>query len=1011
MRRSWVHTLGFVALLCGSGLAQETERATFAVDGTQLDNGSYNPAISSDGRYVAFYGDATNLVWNDFNARRDAFVHDRLAGTTRRVSVSTGGTEGNDWTSVNLGPLAISSDGRYVVFDSDATNLVAGDTNGVTDIFVRDQVAGTTQRVNTGAGGVQANGPSRVFFSSISTDGRYVVFSSRATNLVAGDTNGVEDVFVRDCQSGTTERVSVGAGGAQSNQVSHSGTITPDGAYVAFYSEAANLVANDTNGFADVFVRDRAGATTERVSLATGGTQGDFVSLEPSISSDGRFVAFYSGAANLVPGDTNGTYDVFLRDRQSGATERVSVATGGTQGDSASVYPSISADSRFVAFYSAATNLVAGDTNAAADVFVHDRLMDTTERVDVDSSGSQPDGGAGIASISGDGRYVAFASYATNLVPDDDTHGYSDIFVRDRLHVVRTTEMVSVDSSGVQGNSVSLWGSISGDGRYVAFRSGSRLANDPGSFYDIFVRDLQSGTTECASVDSSESGANGDSTSSFISADGRYVAFNSLASNLVTGDTNGFSDVFVRDRQGGTTERVSVSTGGAQGNAACDDFPSTSSDGRFVAFRSEASNLVPEGDTNGIADIFVRDRQNGTTERVNVATGGAQANAENGDPSISADGRFVAFQSDASNLVAGDTNGVTDVFVRDRQNGTTERVSVANGSGAQGNGESSSWHWSSISGDGRFVAFTSFASNLIAGDTSPGVFVRDRQSGTTERASVDSTGEIKGFGNFASISTDGRYVAFQSFGTILVPDDRNNSNDIFVRDRRRRTTERVSVDSAGVEGNTDSWEPAISADGHFVAFTADASNLDPADANVLLDVFVHESLTPAFTSLCEPGVGGVIVCPCSNPPAGAGRGCNNSAGTGGARLTATGFPRLAADTLVFTTSGEKPTALSVVLQGSVFVASGAPYGQGVRCAGGALKRLFTKSAAGGSITAPDFGIGDPTVSARSAASGSLIQSGQSRLYLVYYRDPVVLGGCPAGSTFNATQTGLVDWSL
>jgi Tol biopolymer transport system component len=1010
MRRSWVHTLGFVALLCGSGLAQETERATFAVDGTQLDNGSYNPAISSDGRYVAFYGDATNLVWNDFNARRDAFVHDRLAGTTRRVSVDSGGTEGNDWTGVNLGPLAISSDGRYVAFDSDATNLVAGDTNGVTDIFVHDQVAGTTQRVNVGAGGVQANGPSRVFFSSVSTDGRYVVFSSRATNLVAGDTNGVEDVFVRDRQSGTTERVSVGAGGAQSSQVSHSGTITPDGAYVAFYSEAANLVANDTNGFADVFVRDRAGATTELVSLATGGTQGDFVSSEPSISSDGRFVAFYSGASNLVPGDTNGTYDVFLRDRQSGATERMSVATGGTQGDSASVYPSISADSRFVAFYSAATNLVAGDTNAAADIFVHDRMMDTTERVDVDSSGSQPDGGAGLASISGDGRYVAFGSYATNLAPDDDTHGYSDIFVRDRLHVVRTTEMVSVDSSGAQGNSLSFWGSISGDGRYVAFRSGSLLAGDPGPYYDIFVRDRQGGTTECVSVDSGESGANGDSTSAFISADGRYVAFNSLASNLVAGDTNGFSDVFVRDRQGGTSERVSLATGGVQGNAACLDFPSISTDGRFVAFLSDATNLVA-GDTNGFSDVFVRDRQAGTTQRVNVASGGAQANAQSEHASISADGRFVAFQSDASNLVAGDTNGVTDVFVRDLQNGTTDRVSVVNGNGAQANGESVSCPWSSISGDGRFVAFESYASNLVTGDTIAGVFVRDRQSGITERASVDSTGTYKSLGRFASISADGRFVAFYGFSDTLVPDDSNGSSDIFVRDRRRRTTERASVDSDGVQGNADSSEPAISADGRFVVFESYASNLDPPDALVVPDVFVRESLTPAFTSLCEPGVGGVIVCPCSNPPAGAGRGCNNSAGTGGARLTATGFPRLAADTLVFTTSGEKPTALSVVLQGSVLVASGAPYGQGVRCAGGALKRLFTKSAAGGSITAPDFGIGDPTVSARSAASGSLIQSGQSRLYLVYYRDPVVLGGCPAGSTFNATQTGLVDWSL
>ncbi len=162
--------------------------------------------------------------------------------------------------------------------------------------------------------------------------------------------------------------------------------------------------------------------------------------------------------------------------------------------------------------------------------------------------------------------------------------------------------------------------------------------------------------------------------------------------------------------------------------------------------------------------------------------------------------------------------------------------------------------------------------------------------------------------------------------------------------------------------------------------------------------------------MCDPGTGVVVACPCSNPPAGPGQGCDNSAATGGAILSASGIAYLSIDSLVFTTSGEKPTATSVVLQGKALVSSGLVYGQGVRCVGGTLTRLFVKQAVAGSITAPDFGVGDPTVSARSATKGDVIQPGQSRYYLVYYRDPIVLGGCPASSTFNATQTGRVDWS-
>jgi hypothetical protein len=282
----------------------------------------------------------------------------------------------------------------------------------------------------------------------------------------------------------------------------------------------------------------------------------------------------------------------------------------------------------------------------------------------------------------------------------------------------------------------------------------------------------------------------------------------------------------------------------------------------------------------------------------------------------------------------------------------------------------------------------------------------------TQRVSVDPGGvQADGFSETPSICADGHCVAFESAATHLVPGDTNGWSDIFVRDRHSGAVERVSLATGGAQANAACLEPTISGDGRFAAFESLASNLVPNDTNGVTDIFLRDRSVTGFTSLCVPGAGAVIACPCSNPPSGSGRGCDNSAATGGAVLSAAGIAYLSVDSLAFATDGETPTSTSIVLQGHAVAASGVVYGQGVRCVGGALERLFVKIAVAGSITAPDFGAGDPTVSARSAARGDVIQSGQSRWYLVYYRDPIVLGGCPASSTFNATQTGRVDWSL
>jgi len=375
---------------------------------------------------VAFFTWAANLVANDTNTIWDVFLRDRQTETTERVSVSTAGDQGDGYS---LGG-SISADGRYVAFESDAANLVFGDTNSTRDVFVRDRQLGTTVRVNVSSEGEQANGYSGG--GAISADGRYVVFKSDAANLVSGDTDVFDDLFVRDLNAGTTERVNVSTAGVQANNETSLGAISGDGRYVAFSSSATNLVDNDTYGYRDIFVRDREAETTERVSVSTAGDQATDDSYSCAISADGRFVAFGSDAINLVADDTNDKRDVFVRDRLASTTERVSVSTEGAQGDGASGQVSISDDGRFVAFLSSATNLVPDDTNEVSDIFVRDREAGVTTRANLTSTGAQSFGWSNdYPAISGDGRFVSFISSASDLVPDD-TNGQYDVFLRDR---------------------------------------------------------------------------------------------------------------------------------------------------------------------------------------------------------------------------------------------------------------------------------------------------------------------------------------------------------------------------------------------------------------------------------------------------------------------------------------------------------------------------------------------------------------------------------------------------
>ena len=436
---------GSLALGLAAPAAEAAGTTTWVSPGSDGESSAYSaPAISADGRYVVFYSTATDLVGgdgetavrvarSDGNHVGDIFVHDRQTLGTERVSVSSAGTEAN---ADSFSGAAITPDGRYVVFGSSASNLVPGDTNGVMDIFVRDRLSGVTERVSVPSGGGEANGESNGGLSppAISADGRYVTFGSHASNLVADDANGAEDVFVRDRQAGATTRVSVASDGSEANPpVCMTGpcpvagatpAISADGRYVAFWSDASDLTTDGNTG-QDVFVHDRqTGMTTNVSPSAEGGSN------NPSISADGRYVAFWSRATDLVPEDGNGVADIFVHDRDVGVTERASVSTDHTEADKASYDAAISPDGRYVAFTSDATNLIATDGNPADDTFLHDRQTGSTRLVSVDSDGGHATESAGLEtpSVTPGGRDVVFTAVGAGPLAGNGDYS-NDVYV------------------------------------------------------------------------------------------------------------------------------------------------------------------------------------------------------------------------------------------------------------------------------------------------------------------------------------------------------------------------------------------------------------------------------------------------------------------------------------------------------------------------------------------------------------------------------------------------------
>ncbi len=403
------------------------ERLNVSSAGTQADHDlppstSYSLAATYDGRYVLFHSDATNLVGDDTNAKCDVFVRDRETGVTRRASLSSEGTQVDGHAYAH----DISDDGRYIIFQSNVAGFVPGDTNGQADLFMRDLQSNTTTRVVMGVGGVQTNGGS--YSADLSPNGRYLVFNSVATNLVAVDGNGVRDVFMRDLESGETTLVSVSSEGTQTDVAStREARVSDDGRYVAFPSPATNLVSGDSNGVEDVFLRDVQAGTTTRISVDTTGVGGDYYSYDVGMSSDGRYVCFTTPNV-LDSADTNIYADVYVRDTVNNTTTLASKGEGDAIGNQSSSRGVLSPDGEWIAFVSSATNLVAGDTNGKADVFVRNLQSGAIVRVSVNASGEGGDASAWCLALGDDAAWAMFESAATNLVPDD-TNGMSDLFV------------------------------------------------------------------------------------------------------------------------------------------------------------------------------------------------------------------------------------------------------------------------------------------------------------------------------------------------------------------------------------------------------------------------------------------------------------------------------------------------------------------------------------------------------------------------------------------------------
>jgi hypothetical protein len=833
---------------------------------------SYDPIVSPDGRYVLFAGTSANLIAGPaglpmpqgFPARMNVFVRDRQTGVTLLASVNAAGTAGGNGDSF---PSALSSNGQFAVFESAASDLIAGDTNAASDIFVRDTVNNTTLLVSVSTNGSVGNASSRD--ATITPDGRYVAFVSAANNLVAGDTNGIPDVFVRDLQLGLTTLASPGAqkfAGASGTPLtpgssSEGPLLSADGRYVAFFSTAVGLVSNVTSA-GELYVRDLVQGSTIWVSTNAHSINASAVSAHYAISTNGQVIAYQTTGG--TPSGLVFRYNVATGDCDHIATNGAMV----TSLDSEARAIDLSADGRFVAFTLA-------DSSGGASIQLWDAESGSATLI----SGGTPGALCDCPRVDQTGRYVAFTSDEASLTTNSD--GAWQIYLRDTS--TGTVQLADLGTNGATPISfVTMPFHLSADGSAIGFGcADGALSINPYKF-DAFLRDFGAKTTEIISAPAptlpsvtplNSSGLTGSS----ISSNGQYVAFFSSADGLVSTDTNGCRDVFVHDFVSGSNTLVSVSADGPYSGHGNSSEPAITGDGRYVAFSSYATNLIAN-DTNNCSDVFLRDLQTGSTALVSVdLTGSGEGNGDSLTPQISADGQRLLFFSQAKNLTT--NTGLTGVnlFWRDVQAGLTYAITTG--------------------GSDLVAAMTPDGSNVLFG-SGFGVLLWNAQSHSTSNiASIGSTivavaisadAHRAAFGTWqdtyaadlaahtnwllaatgpasltrcqVQFSGDGEFLAY-------VAKDNSGTNQVYLYDFENATNNLVSQSynsAAGGNGACDS--PAIDATGRFVAYRSTASNLVPGDANGWPDIFLYDRLTGGTTlisvSLADPrSAGGPSLCP------------------------------------------------------------------------------------------------------------------------------------------------------
>lgn len=789
-----------------------------------------------------------------------------------RISPETAG--GDSYTSRI--DHSLSADGRFLVFSSSAANLVPGqvDLNSDRDVFLYDRIAGTTTLVSHVPGSAPATVAGDAYSDrpAISADGRFVAFLSNARNLVAGQSGpegAVFNVFLYERETGRITLVTRRAGSVNVTAGGTTGTLalSADGSYVAFTSTAPDLVPGQTPGRPDpltfdVFLFERSTGTTRLVShsAVSPSRTGNGPSDQPALSADGRFVAFTSRATDLVAGqnDSNQSPDVFLYDRLTDASALVSHASSSAlrTGDQGSFDPSLSADGRFVAFAGPATDLVTG-VGGAGNVFLYDRLLGTVARV---ASSDLP---VSSPVLSADGGVIAY------FAGDRGSFEGARLFLFDRL--AGTSSLLASGAVEV---------ALSADGRYVAFtsRAADLVAGqaDANGRFDVFVHDrLARATALVSHAGDSRAAGEGESLAPDISADGSWIAFSSFADDLVAGrrDTNFTADVFLHERATGRNRVVTVHAAGLASRTpiGSSTSPSISADGRYVAFASTADELVPgQVDRNAGSDVFLYDR---ATRRVVLVSRSTASPLATGDgasakPLISRDGDFIAFESRAGDLVPGQADqGLTiDVFLYHRPTGTITLVSRSSASALQAaNGFSS---LDALSADGGTVVFTSAATDLVPGqvDTndSSDLFAYDRRTGTVLLVSHKAGAANRaanGYSVFNSMTPDGTILSFASTASDLVAgvQDTNGDLDLFLQQRSSGKTTLLSGTGRGASRTAATGIfSLLSADGRFVAFSSLAPRLVPGQYSPSLtsNVFLLDRKTGRVRWISRPAVAG-----------------------------------------------------------------------------------------------------------------------------------------------------------